>query len=75
MKYLIYLFLNIYDFSFEKMKVNNLLAFVKLLELFLSGSKIINLWLDGYLWIIYGYVINIAKATPLKSKGNRRCVI
>lgn len=43
MKYLIYLFLNIYDFSFEKMKVNNLLAFVKLLELFLSGSKIINL--------------------------------
>lgn len=75
MKYLIYLFLNIYDFSFEKMKVNNLLAFAKFLELFLSGSKIINLWLDGYLWIIYGYVINIAKATPLKSKGSRRCVI
>lgn len=43
MKYLTYLFLNIYEFSFEKMKVNNLLAFVKFLELFLSGSKIINL--------------------------------
>lgn len=31
MKYLIYLFLNIHDFSFEKMKVNTLLAFVKFL--------------------------------------------
>lgn len=55
MKYLTYLFLNIYEFSFEKMKVNNLLASVKFLELFLSGSKIINLLLDGYLWIRYQY--------------------